>query len=89
MGTAARGDFFRVFLGNGDGTFALQFEHSINGCYDCAIGDLNGDGITEIATGTMHSCALVRDVASVELGHQKRSSFVRSIGKPALAMNVS
>ncbi|MEL7472929.1 MAG: efflux RND transporter permease subunit, partial [Planctomycetota bacterium] len=31
---------------------------------------------------------LVKDVASVELGYQKRTSFVRSIGKPALAMNV-
>ncbi|MEO0482897.1 MAG: efflux RND transporter permease subunit [Planctomycetota bacterium] len=30
----------------------------------------------------------VRDVATVELGHEKARSFVRSIGHPAIAMNV-
>jgi len=31
---------------------------------------------------------LVRDVATVELGHQKRRGFVRAMGHPCMAMNI-
>ncbi len=31
---------------------------------------------------------LVRDVASVEIGYEKRNGFIRSLGRPAIAINV-
>lgn len=40
-----------------------------------------GDGSTPVPI-------YVRDVGTVEIGHQKRRGFVRSMGEPCLAMNV-
>jgi hypothetical protein len=41
---------FRVYPGNGDGTFAPSILHKRRQSYDLATGDFNGDGITDLAT---------------------------------------
>jgi hypothetical protein len=42
------GHSIMVYLGNGDGTFALKEQHNVEGYY-IQVGDLNGDGIPDFA----------------------------------------